>query len=540
MIKHKFTVNSTTFIAVVSLYFSFMLNIKFWQFAFEKINIDSFSVALFAFTLPFFVFIPLFWFFSLTIIPRIGKPLVMLLLILSAASDYALQNLGIVINSDMIRNFVETNTREASDLLTLHSFFYVLIVGVVPAILVGRTEIRFSSFGNELRRRLIFFLIGVLTVGAIASVSYKEYASFGRNNKQVRYYLNTFNYIYAVARYYKRNMDAKREFVILDNAPTIMPSPNKKPNVVVLIVGETARAQNFSLYGYEKETNPLLSQNKEIITFKNVSSCGTATAISLPCMFSHLNRKEFNVTDAQYTQNLMDIAQAAGYDIIWKDNDDGCKKVCDRTGKTDAKQGNKQPYCFDNYCHDDILLDGLEQYLNNITQDTLIVLHTMGSHGPTYFKRYPDKYKHFIPACDTANLQNCTREQIVNTYDNTIVYTDYIISSVIDILKRHKNMQSGMLYVSDHGESLGENNIYLHGLPYAIAPDEQKKIPMILWLSQNMKQALKLNTACLKNSAETEEFSHDNYFHSVLKLLSIKTSAYNSELDIFNKCIGTN
>lgn len=257
--------------------------------------------------------------------------------------------------------------------------------------------------------------------------------------------------------------------------------------MLVLIVGETARAQNFSLYGYEKNTNPLLSENKEIITFKDVSSCGTATAISLPCMFSHLDKKQFNLTDANFTQNLLDIAKLAGYDVIWKDNDDGCKKVCNRVHKIDAKIGNKQPFCFGNYCHDDILLDGLNEELNNINKDTLIVLHTMGSHGPTYYKRYPEQFKKFTPTCDTANLQDCTQEQIINTYNNTIVYTDYIISSVIDILKNQKQLETAMLYVSDHGESLGENNIYLHGLPYAIAPKEQKQVPMILWLSDTKK-----------------------------------------------------
>lgn len=534
--KNKYSLSSTAFIIIISAYFALMLNIKFWQFAYDKVGIDSFNVALFAFSLPVFIFVPLFWFFSVVTLPRIGKPLVMLLLILSAASDYALRNLGIVINSEMIRNFMETNVREATDLITLHSFFYVLITGIVPAILVYRTNIVFSPFKKEFFRRLVYSLLGLALVGLVASVSYKEYASFGRNNKQVRYYINTFNYLYAVGRYYKKNRDAKREFVILDQKPALLPNTSHQPRVTVLIIGETARAQNFSLYGYEKDTNPLLSKNDEIISFKNVSSCGTATAISLPCMFSHLTRKEFSVADALYAQNLLDIAKAAGYDVVWKDNDDGCKRVCDRIGKIDAKDGNKQPYCFGDYCHDEILLDGLNERLENITKDTLIVLHTMGSHGPTYYKRYPDRFKKFTPACDTANLQDCTQEQIINTYNNTIVYTDYIVASVIEVLKTHPRLQSSMLYVSDHGESLGENNIYLHGLPYAIAPDFQKKVPMILWLSESAEKSLNLDRACLNSRAETEDFSHDNYFHSVLRLLSVKSTAYDQNLDVFKAC----
>lgn len=182
------------------------------------------------------------------------------------------------------------------------------------------------------------------------------------------------------------------------------------------------------------------------------------------------------------------------------------------------------------------MLDGLNERLENITKDTLIVLHTMGSHGPTYYKRYPDRFKKFSPACDTANLQDCTQEQIINTYNNTIVYTDYIVASVIELLKTHPRLQSSMLYVSDHGESLGENNIYLHGLPYAIAPDFQKKVPMILWLSESAEKSLNLDRACLNSRAETEDFSHDNYFHSVLRLLSVKSTAYDQNLDVFKAC----
>lgn len=534
--KNRFHVTSSAFILIVSSYFSFMLNIGFWQFACEKTEIDSLNTALFAFSLPFFIFIPLLWFFSLITLPWIGKPLIMVLFVLSAVSDYALGNFGVAVNADMIRNFMETNVREATDLITLQSFSYILVAGVFPAVLTGMTHIEFLPFKKEVFRRFLFFISGTVALVAIASVSYKEYASFGRNNRQVRYHINTFNYIYAAVRHVRQINDAKRKFVVLDDAPEIFPHKDHKPRVLVLIVGETARARNFSIYGYEKDTNPLLSKNNEIIRFKDVTSCGTATAVSLPCMFSHLRGREFDVTEALYMQNLLDIAKAAGYDVVWKDNDDGCKRVCDRVDRIDAKDGNKQPYCFGDYCHDDILLDGLDARLSGIAKDTLIVLHTMGSHGPTYFKRYPDKFKKFTPACDTASLQDCTQEQIIHTYDNTIVYTDYIIASVIDILKRHDRLQSGMLYVSDHGESLGENNIYLHGLPFAIAPDVQKKVPMILWLSKSAGKALHIDGECLKRQAETEAFSHDNYFHSVLRLLFIKSTAYDEKLDVFNKC----
>lgn len=536
MFKSRFHLSSKAFIVLISAYFSLMLSVKFWQFVYEKVEINSVSSLFFALSLPIFMFVPLYWLFNLIVVPYVGRWLAALMLVCSAASDFALQNLGVVINSEMIRNFVETTQREAADFFTLHAVFYVLIAGGVPAVLVGLTKIEFKSFVKELRQRLLCVLLSALVLAVGCGGSYKQYVSFGRNNKQVRYYVNTFNYIYAVAYYWKHSEDAQRKLVILDAMPKIAPSADGKPRVLVLVVGETARAQNFSLYGYAQDTNPMLAKNKEIVVFGDVSSCGTSTAVSLPCMFSKLTRKQFDVTDAQYMQNLLDIAKAAGYDVIWKDNDDGCKKVCDKVGKIDARFGNKQPYCFGDYCHDDILLDGLEAQLNHISQDTLIVLHAMGSHGPTYYKRYPERFNKFMPACETANLQDCNREQIVNTYNNTIVYTDYVVASVIEILQRHGNLQSGMLYVSDHGESLGENNIYLHGLPYAFAPEEQKKVPMILWLSSAMQKSMRLDMSCLRRTAGEGHFSHDNYFHSVLRLLQIQTSAFEPQLNVFAPC----
>lgn len=529
----RFTLSAQVFIFAVSLYFAFALNFTFWRFVFDKVRPDSLGTFVFAVSLPFFIFIPLFLFFSLITLPKIGKPLIVVLLLLSAAADYAMSDLGIVIDSDMVRNFAETNMREALDYVTLRSAAWVIFRGGLPVFLVLMTDIKFGTFAQEVRRRLAFCLSFLLLLCVFAATSYKEYASFGRNNNQVRRYINTFNYIYAVGRYYQKKQLANREFVILDEAPVIEKSLSGAPRLLVLVIGETARAGNFSLYGYERETNPRLAK-QDIVTFLDVSSCGTATAISLPCLFSASPRSDFDVTDARFTQNLLDIAKAAGYDVFWKDNDDGCKGVCERVNTVDAKTGNKQPFCFGSYCHDDILTDGLEERIGKLERDTIIVLHMMGSHGPTYFKRYPESFRRFLPACDTADLQNCTREQIINTYDNTILYTDYVVSSVIDILKKYPELESSMIYVSDHGESLGENNIYLHGLPYAIAPEEQKKVPMILWLSQKLRD--KTDYGCLQKKGQNDRYSHDNFYHSVLRLAGIKSLTYNSGLDWFENC----
>ena len=525
---------SGLFVFGLSVYFATVLNLSFWRFLWQHLEVGNVATFVFVLSLPFFMFIPLYWFFNLIIVPYLAKPLTALLLIVSAAVNYAMFKLGIFIDSDMYRNIIETNSREALDLVTLPAVLWVLVTGVLPAALVVASKIEYRPFGQELKTRLFRSFVLLLILAGFAASSYKEYVSFVRNNNQVRRLVNTFGYIYAVGRHYQRQANANRKFVTLDSAPVLMSKGGKK-QVMVLVVGETARAANFSLYGYERKTNPEL-EKRGVMIFGDVSSCGTATAVSLPCMFSHMNRRNFDALDAKYTQNLLDLLQIAGYQVLWRENDDGCKGVCERVTTENMLQHKESGFCKGDYCQDEVLLEGLREHIRNAADRTVIVLHTMGSHGPTYFKRYPDAFKKFVPSCDTADLQNCSREQIVNTYDNTLLYTDYVLASVIDILKEFPSYDTAMMYVSDHGESLGENNIYLHGVPYKIAPDEQKKIPMLLWLSGGMAQSKKIDEACLRRLVGNGRFSHDNIFHSLLGFSDVKTGAYAETYDVFAAC----
>ena len=532
----RFELSSTKLILIAALYFGLVLNFGFWQFVNAHFEISGWTGYAFWLSLPFFLVVPLYIFFNIIILPYIAKPLLIVLVGISSITNYAMFELGIFIDAEMFRNIVETNTREALDLVNLTSILWFVATALLPIALLLNIKIIYSSFKTELLKRLKYTLLSLLTILCFVPVSYKEYVSFGRNNREVRKLINTFNYIYAVGKHYKRQAEASRHFIILDDKPTIsqdIKTTHKK--LLILVVGETARAQNFSLYGYNRETNPLLGK-QDIITFAETSSCGTATAISLPCMFSVLDRKNFDVDDAKYMQNLMDLIKLSGYNAIWLENDDGCKNVCHRITLEDMVAIQNPKHCEKGFCRDEVLLDGLEERLKTLKGNTVIVLHTMGSHGPTYYKRYTDGFKKFQPTCDTSDLQKCSKEEIINTYDNTILYTDFILSSAIDILKKFSEYETGLIYVSDHGESLGENNLYLHGLPYAIAPDEQTKVPFLVWLSPQLKTSAKLDEICLKNKAEQGTHSHDNLFHSVLGLLDIQTKVYNPKLDIFQSC----
>lgn len=525
----------STFITVCALYFGSVLNLSLWRYTFKHIQVNSWADALFGLSLPLVIFLGLFGFFSLVVWPYGGKLLVAFLLTISSMANYFMFHFGIFIESDMMTNVFQTNTREAFDLISLNWLIWVGLTGVLPAALLPWVKIQYKPFWKEIGTRILILICCLAVLGGLTAGFYKTYAAWGRNNKNVTRLINPFNYMHGTIRYFQRQALLDRKFVELDENASHLPYDEQHPTVLVLVVGETARAANFSLNGYERVTNPLLSQQK-VLSFTDVASCGTATAVSLPCLFSHLTRNNFEVNEANYTENLMDLLQAADYKILWLENDDGCKKVCDRVPTRDMVEENQAKFCDGEYCYDEVLLGNLDEYVKTITQDTVIVLHTMGSHGPSYHKRYPEEFKKFQPTCDTNDIQSCSRESIVNTYDNTILYTDHIISAAIDILKKYPKFESGLIYVSDHGESLGENNVYLHGLPYSIAPLEQTRVPLIMWLSDLMVEADHLDYQCLK-SLTSAKFSHDNFFHSILGLMEISSTVYDEKLDIFSPCL---
>ena len=160
----------------------------------------------------------------------------------------------------------------------------------------------------------------------------------------------------------------------------------------------------------------------------------------------------------------------------------------------------------------------------------LVVLHTMGSHGPAYYKRYPDSFEVFTPTCQTNQLNECNDEEINNAYDNTIIYTDYVLSKLISVLEKNTKVdESAMFYISDHGESLGENGLYLHGMPYFIAPDEQKKVAALMWFNEGLSQSLDIDS--IKEKIEVP-LSHDNLIHTLLGFMSIETKVYQRNMDI--------
>ena len=301
---------------------------------------------------------------------------------------------------------------------------------------------------------------------------------------------------------------------------------------MIFVVGETARSDHFSLNGYKRKTNPLL-EKEDVISFKNLYSCGTSTAYSIPCIFSFYDRDEFSFNKAKSVYNILDILNnTKKIEILWRDNNSNSKGVALRVRYEDFKTPKNNPICKEGECRDEGMLSGLDRFIKeHPNKDILIILHQIGSHGPAYYKRYPKEFEKFTPVCKTNELQKCSKEEIVNAYDNTILYTDYFLAKVINFLKKYenKNYESAMIYVSDHGESLGESGIYLHGLPYFIAPKAQKNVASIIWLSESIKKDI--NYSAVKNKIN-QPLSHDSIFHTLLGLFEVQTKLYKKEEDI--------
>jgi lipid A ethanolaminephosphotransferase len=464
---------------------------------------------------------------------RVVRPLLSAIVVTSAAAAWYMRTYAVMLDPSMVQNVLRTDSHEARELLNWDMAGWVMAWSALP--LAGIWLVRLQPV-KPLRAMLLragsVFAALVIATLAFLAVS-RDLTSFMRNERAARYLITPGNYLYGLAlNSMHRVEDAQqpRETVGAD-AHFIHVSNVAGPRVLVLVIGETARAANFSLLGYSRETNPELAA-AGVTAFSNVTSCGTSTEVSVPCMFSPYGRARYDERRIRNSEGLLDVLARAGYAVKWLDNQSGCKGVCKGAGIEFEKT------CKAGECHDEVLVRRLAEELAQVESNTVFVLHMIGNHGPAYFRRYPAEFRRFLPDCETAELRDCTREQVVNAYDNAILYTDHVLAGVIGTLKHDpRRLDSSMIYVSDHGESLGEHGLYLHGIPYAIAPELQTHVPMLVWVSRRMSATGDVDVACLRGKAH-DVLSHDNLFHSVLGLMDVKTAAYLPARDIFDGCRG--
>ena len=473
------------------------------------------------------------------------KPWLTLIVIATSFAVFYMRTYNVLLDPSMLRNVLRTDLRESRELLSWSLAWQVTLWSLLPVALIWWVRIaRPPVLRSALWRIGAIVAALVLALAALLPIS-RDLTSLIRNQREVRYLITPGNFIISLIRTAAadaRTAGAPRQVIGADahrDAPPAAPmgAAGRKPRVFVFVLGETARAANFSLYGYARNTNPELS-TLDIVAFRDVTACGTSTEVSVPCMFSPWGRADYDEDRIRQSEGLLNVLAHAGVDVSWIDNQSGCKGVCEGAGirsrKLDAQFASD--LCRGEDCFDEILVRGLEADLDAVKADTFIVLHMLGNHGPAYFRRYPDAFRRFTPDCQSAELRRCSREEVVNAFDNALLYTDHVLAEVTRLLARRSDrLDTAMLYVSDHGESLGENGFYLHGIPYAIAPDFQTRVPMIWWQSAGFGAASRIDAPCLRARAG-EALSHDNLFHSMLGLFDVETQVYRRQRDLFAPC----
>lgn len=477
------------------------------------------------------------------------KPLLLLLTLVTASAGYYMTAYGVYLDPSMIRNVLRTNVAEAHELMGPRWALHMLVYAGLPLGLLWRVRLvnRPALRATGVRLGVLLLSAGVL-VAAVMSV-FQPMASLMRNRKEVRYLITPANLLWSVGSI--AVADAKgavqpRQPIGLDAAPGPSWAARQKPLVVVMVIGETARAANWGLNGYGRQTTPQLAQ-LPVLNFGAVHACGTNTELSLPCMFAPVGRRDYDETRIRGQESLLHVAARAGVAVQWRDNQSGCKGVCEGLPQDMVSAVNAPGLCTGDQCLDEGLVRDLDQRLKSAKGTQLWVLHMLGNHGPSYFRRHPPGFAKFQPECRDDDLRRCTPEQITNSYDNALLYTDHVLATAIAKLQaRSAEVDTALVYVSDHGESLGEHGLFLHGMPYAIAPEVQTRVPMVMWFSDGFERGAGFEPGCLRPALQRQAapgaakpVAHDHLYASLLGLLDVRSQTRDAAWDLTQDCRDT-
>ena len=521
--RYHFELNVNVLIVITALYLVTTANISFFA---QVLNIYPLDTnAGFILSLVGLLFGLLWLILQLLCYRSTAKAVLITMVLVAAVCGYFTDAYGTIFDRNMLINSLQTDQAEAMDLMAPSFAIRVVLLGIIPAFIISKIRLKRLSWQRAILQKTATLVASIALIALCLIPFGDQYASFFRQHKEVRYYSNPITPIYSVVKlgtdYIAERQrpdtlilhaaDAKRSAAVNSTA---------KPKLMVFVVGETVRADHIGLNGYTRNTTPLLAKQADIYSFKNVTACGTSTAYSVPCMFSYANQSDYDVDTAAYNENVLDTLNKQGVKVIWRDNNSSSKGVADRVVFEDYKTPDKNPNC-DSECRDIGMLDGFDKMVKSDSsqKDTLVILHQMGNHGPAYYKRYPKTFEKFQPVCMTNELSKCDAQSVINGYDNAIGYTDYFLNNVIETLKPYQqDYEVVMVYISDHGESLGENNIYLHGLPYSIAPNAQKQVPLIVWSPASNRISSESLT-----SMSTQPVSHDFITPTLLSFFDITT-----------------
>lgn len=526
------TVSHLSLNLIVALYVLAVLNTGFWTRLVDSLAHDPLGVALFALCI---LMLTLFL-FELMGPSALQKPVLAALILISASASYFERSFGTLIDTEMMRNVMETTTEESRHLFTLPMVVQIGLTGVLPAALVFWPRVRRVRMLHQLWRWPAGVIVSFLLLAGGLFSHYQAFSAMLRERHDLMTAYQPGGTVAAFGHYVRQELRSTNIVVAPHGTDARLGSAHVQgdaPVLLVFFVGETLRAQNWGLSGYERDTTPGL-RARDVVNFADVSSCGTSTAVSVPCMLSDFTRADYSHEAFVGRENLADVLVHAGFDVRWVDNNTGDQGVARRTGSVFVDRTANAQDC-DPECNDHVFLPVIAETLATMTQDTVLFLHMIGNHGPAYFLRASEDERVFLPDCQTASFADCTVEQIVNTYDNAVLETDYVLSQAIDLLAANDRVNSALYFVSDHGESLGENGLFLHAAPYFVAPDTQTHVPMVMWLSPQYQAAFGVTDDCLSQQS-AQPASHDNVFHTVLGVLDVETEVRDAQLDLTTSC----
>lgn len=510
--------SSVKFIALFSLFNLVCYHLPLWQYVQSISNNDRYYGLQYIVVLILIILVvtALVLLFLSLVNTSLIKPFCIILVIANSVALYFLFTYQALFDRTMMGNVLNTRTSEAVEFLHYKLIGFLFAFGFFPTCMIYRTKVDKSSNLSVLG----WMCIIVLSLVLVIYVSSGTWLWFDRYSKQLGGRILPWSYIINTVRHAAHE---KSQNVVAVELP-VGQIKNQQKMLVMLVIGETARAANFSLFGYDRETNPKL-KDLSIATLANTTACSTYTTASIRCMLSHSS------TNTKQYEPLPNYLKRHNVDVIWRTANWGQPNI-----EVDSFQnaGALQQNCDSDECgFDGVLLTGLRQQIQSSDKQKIFVtLHTKGSHGPAYHLRYPKSFEQFVPVCNSVEFGDCNDESLVNAYDNTILYTDHFLAQSIDLLAQLSDIPTVMIYISDHGESLGENGLYLHGAPYSIAPNVQKEIPFIVWMSDNFRAHFNINSDDLDNQ---KAYGHRHIFHSVLGAFQLDSPVYRSELDIFRK-----
>jgi len=427
-----------------------------------------------------------------------------ILFILSSLVSFWVYTMDITISVDLIQISLESKPDIFFDLVsTPLVLYFFLIFLVLYSILVFQTKVHWDF--NKRYKGLVFSLLAIVLFFLSEQ---KKYGVFKRRMPYV-FFDKTKEYF-------------NQKPIQLNEVSENLFSKNKMN--IVFVLGESVRAKNMQLNGYPRATNPLLSLRKDVYSLKNIYTPNTYTAKSVPQI---LTSQSINDTQDQSIYSLYSVLNKANYNTVWIGNQTPEKSYRDLIYQNKSVSLIDVEHSVLSYHkkYDTELINTFkEQYQEN--QANFYTLHMIGSHW-WYESRYSEEFKKFTPVVKTKYLPSSSEEELINSYDNTIVYLDYFLNEMITFLEE-KEEETILIYLSDHGEILGEDDKWLHGQDH-----EASKNPAgIIWSSKKFKKNSPQKLDGLIQNLN-REVSTDFLYHSVLSLIEVQSFDYTPNKSIF-------